>query len=165
MSPFLLVRVWQPCLPRLSSTVIGPLASSLYVRTRYLPRYVMSFLRNASGLFIWLEGLCLVRSYLLPLKPLDYQLIYAAHHLYLSFLYIQGSEGTVRLLSTTRGLGQVGKVKTLHIFPSPNGRETTLQCRTTRLAKRTGSPSSLDEARRGAGPLRCLNPSHPTTRE
>ena len=57
------------------------------------------------------------------------------------------------------------RVKTLHIFPSPNGREMMLQCRTTRLAKMTGSPSSLDEARRGAGPLRRLNPSRLTTRE
>ena len=66
----------------------------------YLLRCVMAFLRNASGLFIWPEGLCLVRSYLLPLKPLDYQLIYAAHHLHLSFLYILGFKGTMRLLST-----------------------------------------------------------------
>ena len=63
------------------------------VRIRYLPCYVMASLRNASGPFIWPEGICLVRSYLLPLKPLDYQLIYAAHHLYPSFLYIQGFEG------------------------------------------------------------------------
>ena len=50
----------------------------------------------------------------LPLKPLDYQLIYAAHHLYPSFLYIQGFEGTVRLLSTTRG--QSGKGQNLTHF-------------------------------------------------
>ena len=71
----------------------------------------MASLRNASGPFIWPEGICLVTSYLLPLKPLDYQLIYTAHHLYPSFLYIQGFEGTVRLLSTTRG--QSGKGQNL----------------------------------------------------
>ena len=49
----------------------------------------------------------------LPLKPLNYQLIYAAHHLYPSFLYIQGFEGTVRLLSTTRGQSGKGQNLTL----------------------------------------------------
>ena len=36
------------------------------------------------------RGVLFGHNNLLPLNPLDYQLIYAAHHLYLSFLLITG---------------------------------------------------------------------------
>ena len=59
------------------------------------------------------RGVLFGHNNLLPLKPLDYQLIYAAHRLYPSFLYIQGFEGTVRLLSTTRGQSGKGQILTM----------------------------------------------------
>ena len=97
------VRFHHPFFLSSVTLALVPLVCALCLSERFL--YSLRIAYVIPRVRLYSRGVLFGHNNLLPLIPLDYQLIYAAHHLYPSFLLITGIRriGIVRLLSTTQG--------------------------------------------------------------